>query len=52
VALRRIDTLAGISRFASSTPLMAFFGPVPGEHSSGGRRRHGAIRRCLVAPCL
>jgi transposase len=52
VALRGIDTLAAIvllaelgdiSRFDSPKQLMAFLGLVPSEHSSGGRRRQGAI---------
>jgi transposase len=52
VALRGIDKLAAIvlldelgdiSRFASPKQLMAFLRLVPGEHSSGGRRRQGAI---------
>ena len=52
VALRGIDKLAAIvllaelgdlSRFDSPRQLMAFLGLVPSEHSSGGRRRQGAI---------
>lgn len=52
VALRGIDKLAAIvllaelgdiSRFDSPKQLMAFLGLVPSEHSSGGRRRQGAI---------
>jgi transposase len=52
VALRGIDTLAAtvllaelgdISRFDSPKQLMAYLGLVPGEHSSGARRRQGAI---------
>jgi len=52
VALRGIDTLAAIvllaelgdiSRFDSPKQLMAFLGLVPSEHSTGGRRRQGAI---------
>jgi len=52
VALRGIDTLAAtvilaelgdISRFDSPKQLMAYLGLVPSEHSSGGRRRQGAI---------
>lgn len=52
VALRGIDTLAAtvllaelgdISRFASPKQLMAYLGLVPSEHSSGARRRQGAI---------
>ena len=52
VALRGIDTLdavtlltelGDISRFDSPTQLMGYLGPVPGEHSSGPRRRQGGI---------
>lgn len=52
VALRGIDRLAAtvvlaelgdISRFDSPKQLMAYLGLVPSEHSSGGRRRQGAI---------
>lgn len=52
VALRGIDTLTAtillaelgdISRFDSPKQLMAYLGLVPSEHSSGGRRRQGAI---------
>ena len=51
-ALRGIDKLSAmtllaelgdISRFHSPRQLMAYLGLVPGEHSSGGRRRQGAI---------
>jgi transposase len=54
VALRGIDKLAAmvllaelgdISRFDSPKQLMAFLGLVPSEHTSGGRRRQGAITR-------
>lgn len=54
VALRGIDTLAAtvllaelgdVSRFDSPKQLMAYLGLVPSEHSSGGRRRQGAITR-------
>jgi transposase len=54
VALRGIDTLAAmvllaelgdISRFDSPKQLMAYLGLVPSEHSSGGRRRLGAITK-------
>jgi len=53
-ALRGIDKLSAmtllaelgdISRFQSPRQLMAYLGLVPGEHSSGGRRRQGAITR-------
>lgn len=52
VALRGIDKIAAmvllaelgdISRFTSPKQLMAYLGLVPSEHSSGGRRRQGAI---------
>ena len=52
VALRGIDKLAAmvlmaelgdISRFDSPRQLMSFLGLVPSEHSSGARRRQGAI---------
>jgi transposase len=51
-ALRGIDKLSGmtllaelgdISRFQSPRQLMAYLGLVPGEHSSGPRRRQGGI---------
>ena len=54
VALRGIDKLAAItllaelgdiSRFGNPKQLMAFLGLVPSEHSSGKRRRQGAITR-------
>jgi transposase len=52
VALRGIDKISAmvllaelgdISRFDSPRQLMAYLGLVPSEHSSGGRRRQGAI---------
>jgi len=54
VALRGIDKLAAmvllaelgdISRFDSPKQLMAFLGLMPSEHTSGGRRRQGAITK-------
>ncbi len=51
-ALRGVDTLAAmiiiselgdISRFESPRQLMSFLGLVPSEHSTGTRRRQGAI---------
>ncbi len=54
-AMRGIDTIAAITlvtelgdltRFDSPRELMAFLGLVPSEHSSGGRRRLGAITKC------
>jgi hypothetical protein len=59
VALRGIDKIAAmvllaelgdISRFASPRQLMAYLGLVPSEHSSGGRRRQGAITRTVHIP--
>jgi transposase len=52
IALRGVDKLAAIvlfaelgniSRFDSPKELMAFLGLVPSEHSSGARRRQGAL---------
>ncbi len=52
IALRGVDKLSAIvllaelgdiSRFDSPKQLMAFLGLVPSEHSSGSRRRQGAI---------
>ena len=54
IALRGVDKLAAIvllaelgdiSRFDSPKELMGFLGLVPSEHSSGARRRQGAITR-------
>lgn len=54
VALRGIDKVAAmvvlaelgdISRFESPRQLMAYLGLVPSEHTSGGRRRQGAITK-------
>ena len=54
VALRGVDRitaatllaeLGDIGRFDAPRQLMAFLGLVPSEHSSGGRRRRGAITR-------
>ena len=53
-ALRGIDELAAITllvelgdlrRFNAPPPLMAYLGLTPSEHSSGGRRRTGAITK-------
>jgi transposase len=53
-ALRGVDTLTAmtvlaelgdLTRFGSPRELMSFLGLVPGEHSSGGRRRQGAITK-------
>ena len=54
-ALRGVDTIAAIilvtelgdlTRFDSPRELMAFLGLVPSEHSTGSRRRLGAITKC------
>lgn len=54
-ALKDIDRIAAIlvatelgdlSRFASPRELMAFVGLVPSEHSTGTKRRLGAITKC------
>jgi hypothetical protein len=42
-AIVLLAELGNISRFDSPKQLMAFLGLVPSEHSSGGRRRQGAI---------
>ncbi len=42
-AMTLVAELGDISRFQSPRQLMAYLGLVPGEHSSGGRRRQGAI---------
>jgi transposase len=53
-ALRGLDTIGGAgvtaaigdpSRFASASDFMAYLGMVPSEHSSGPRRRIGAITK-------
>ena len=53
-ALRGVDTitamtvlaeLGDLTRFDSPRQLMSFLGLVPGEHSSGSRRRQGAITK-------
>jgi transposase len=38
--------LGTLSRFRHPRPLMAYLGLVPGEYSSGGHRRQGAITKC------
>ncbi len=54
-AMRGLDTMAAITlitelgdltRFDSPRQLMAFLGLVPSEHSTGSRRRLGAITKC------
>ena len=41
-----IAELGDLRRFESSRQLMAFLGLVPGEQSSGGKRRQGSITKC------
>jgi transposase len=38
--------MGGLGRFAHPRQIMAYLGLVPGEYSSGGRRRQGAITKC------
>ena len=58
-ALRGVQLIAAITlvaeiqdfwRFANPRQLMAYLGLVPGEHSSGPRRRQGAITKAGNAP--
>lgn len=53
-SLRGIDTIGAVTlacsigdprRFADAASLMAYFGLVPSEHSSGSKRRQGAITK-------
>ena len=46
VAVTLITELGDLTRFDSPRELMAFLGLVPSEHSTGGRRRLGAITKC------
>ena len=45
-AMTIISELDDLRRFKSPRPLMAFLGLVPGEESSGGKRRQGSITKC------
>lgn len=45
-AMTVISELGDLYRFAHPRQLMAYLGLVPGEHSSGGSRRQGAITKC------
>ena len=45
-AITTISELGDLRRFANPRKLMAFLGLVPSEHSSGGKRRQGAITKC------
>jgi transposase len=44
-AVTIVAELHGFERFESPRKLMAYLGLVPSEHSSGGRRRRGAITK-------
>jgi transposase len=44
-AVGLVTELHGVERFGSARALMAFVGLVPDEHSSGDRRRRGAITK-------
>ena len=41
-----VSELGDLGRFRHPRQLMGFLGLVPGEHSSGGRRRQGGITKC------
>jgi len=45
-AMTIISELGDLRRFKSPRQLMAFLGLVPGEESSGSKRRQGAITKC------
>lgn len=45
-AMTVVSELGDFSRFRHPRQLMAFLGLVPGENSSGQRRRQGAITKC------
>ncbi len=45
-AITLITELGDLARFDRPRQLMAFLGLVPSEHSSGGKRRLGAITKC------
>ncbi len=45
-AMTVVSELGDLRRFDHPRQLMAFLGLVPGEHSSGARRRQGAITKC------
>jgi len=45
-AMTVISELGDLRRFKSPRQLMAFLGLVPGEESSGGKRRQGSITKC------
>lgn len=45
-AMTVVSELGDLRRFKHPRQLMAFLGLVPDEHSSGGKRRQGAITKC------
>lgn len=45
-AMTIISELGDLRRFSHPRQLMAFLGLVPGEHSSGPKRRQGGITKC------
>lgn len=45
-AMTIVSELGDLRRFEHPRQLMAFLGLVPGEHSSGAKRRQGAITKC------
>ena len=45
-AMTVVSELGDLGRFAHPRQLMGFLGLVPGENSSGGRRRQGGITKC------
>jgi transposase len=45
-AITLVTELGDLSRFERPRQLMAFVGLVPSEHSTGGKRRLGAITKC------
>lgn len=45
-AMTVVSELGDLRRFSHPRKLMAFLGLVPGEHSSGSKRRQGGITKC------
>ena len=45
-AITIISELGDLRRFSNPRQLMSFLGLVPGEHSSGSKRRQGSITKC------
>ena len=45
-AMTIISELGDLRRFPNPRKLMAFLGLVPGEHTSGSKRRQGSITKC------